>query len=128
MVLLYSLMHQISQHGVQVFVANFQAPAPPTQAAFFFFGTELLNPCMWSTDSDFLQAPYFPGNGSQAAPCEGCKVWHCRVLVRTEHPAHRQRIDDHVHMTSYHSHTGRCQPQFGQMMPLRAVTRLSYSG
>lgn len=55
-------------------MANFQEPAPPTQAGFFFFGTELLNPCMWSTDSDFLQAPYYPGNGSDAAACEGCKV------------------------------------------------------
>lgn len=60
-----------------MFVANFQAPAPPTQAGFFFFGTELLNPCQWSTDSDFMQAPYFPGNGSDAAKCEGCKVRGC---------------------------------------------------
>ena len=59
---------------LQVFVTTFEGPAPPTQAGFFFFGTELLNPCMWSTDSDFSQAPYFPGNGSDAGVCEGCKV------------------------------------------------------
>lgn len=97
MVLLYSPVHQAPQHAAQVFVANFQAPAPPTQAAFFFFGTELLNPCMWSTDSDFLQAPYFPGNGSQAAQCEGCKVCHCYVQLRTEFPTHCQKIGDHIH-------------------------------
>ncbi len=55
-------------------MVDFQAPAPPTQAAFFFFGTELLNPCMWSTDSDFLQTEYKPGNDHFTAECEGCMV------------------------------------------------------
>lgn len=91
--------HQALHCAVQVFVANFQAPAPPTQAGFFFFGTELLNPCMWSTDSDFMQAPYFPGNGSDAAQCAGCKVRHCRhdqsCIRGDDHPA-----DEHTRMMS----------------------------
>ena len=66
--------HTVIVACLQVFVTTFEGPAPPTQAGFFFFGTELLNPCMWSTDSDFSQAPYFPGNGSDAGVCEGCKV------------------------------------------------------
>lgn len=60
--------------GLQVFVVNFKAPAPPTQAAFFFFATEMMNPCMWSTDFDFKQAPYVPGNGLRSATCSGCAV------------------------------------------------------
>nr|QOL01096.1 putative extracellular protein CSOL_025 [Pseudococcomyxa simplex] len=56
----------------KVFVVDFKAPAPKTQAAFFFFATELLNPCMWSTDSDFLQSEYKPGNDKLTAPCYGC--------------------------------------------------------
>ena len=63
---------------LQVFVVNFKEPAPPTQAAFFFFATEMLNPCMWSTDSDFLQAPYIPGNGLRSATCSDCAV--CTTL------------------------------------------------
>ena len=78
MTLYEGLASLTAHHDAQVFVTNFQAPAPPTQAGFFFFGTELLNPCMWSTDSDFMQAPYFPGNGSDAAQCPGCKVQYCR--------------------------------------------------
>lgn len=58
----------------QVFVVNFKAPAPPTQAAFFFFATEMMNPCMWSTDSDMIQVPYTPGNGARTAACQGCAV------------------------------------------------------
>ena len=59
---------------LQVFVVDFKAPAPKTQAAFFFFATELLNPCMWSTDSDFLQSEYKPGNDKLTAQCSGCMV------------------------------------------------------
>ena len=59
---------------------NFKEPAPPTQAAFFFFATEMMNPCMWSTDFDFKQAPYVPGNGLRSATCEGCAV---RGALRT---------------------------------------------
>ena len=58
----------------QVFVADFKAPAPSTQAAFFFFATEMMNPCMWSTDTDVVQVPYTPGNGARTAACEGCAV------------------------------------------------------
>ena len=53
---------------------DFQAPAPRTQAGFLFFGTELLNPCMWATDSDFLQADYVTGNNKMVADCPDCKV------------------------------------------------------
>jgi hypothetical protein len=55
-------------------VVDFRAPAPPTQAAFFFFATEMMNPCMWSTDSDTQQVPYVPGNLAHAAACPGCAV------------------------------------------------------
>lgn len=56
----------------QAVVASFQAPAPPTQAAFFFHATETFNPCMWATDADFSQVSYEPANGQP--PCPGCMV------------------------------------------------------
>ncbi|KAK9841859.1 hypothetical protein WJX81_007817 [Elliptochloris bilobata] len=52
----------------QVVVAAFQAPAPPTQVAFFFHSTETLNPCMWATDFDLTQTAY------PAPNCNGCMV------------------------------------------------------
>ena len=51
---------------MQVVVAAFQAPAPPTQVAFFFHSTEVLNPCMWATDLDLQQTAY------PAPDCNGC--------------------------------------------------------
>lgn len=56
----------------QAVVASFRAPAPPTQAAFFFHATEELNPCMWATDFDISQVDYQPFPGQPA--CPGCKV------------------------------------------------------
>lgn len=53
---------------VQVVVAAFQAPAPPTQVAFFFHSTEIINPCMWATDLDLQQTAY------PAPNCRGCMV------------------------------------------------------
>ena len=53
---------------VQVVVAAFQAPAPPTQVAFFFHSTEIINPCMWATDLDLQQTAY------PASNCNGCMV------------------------------------------------------
>ena len=52
----------------QVVVAAFQAPAPPTQVAFFFHATEIMNPCMWATDLDLQQTAY------PAPNCAGCMV------------------------------------------------------
>lgn len=72
---------------LQVFVVDFKAPAPKTQAAFFFFATELLNPCMWSTDSDFLQSEYKPGNDKLTAPCYGCMVRYLTYASPVASPA-----------------------------------------
>ena len=49
-------------------MAAFQAPAPPTQVAFFFHSTEIINPCMWATDLDLQQTAY------PAPNCNGCMV------------------------------------------------------
>lgn len=71
---------------MQVFVVDFRAPAPPTQAAFFFFATEMMNPCMWSTDLDTQQVPYVPGNTSRAAACPGCAVRLFNILAAPRGP------------------------------------------
>lgn len=65
---------------MQAIVAAFQAPAPPTQAAFLFHATETLNPCMWATDFDQSQVDFaaFPGQ----PPCLNCKVrLHMRAYL-----------------------------------------------
>ena len=58
--------------NLQAVVAAFEAPAPPTQAAFFFHATETWNPCQWATDFDISQVDYVPFPGQP--PCPGCKV------------------------------------------------------
>ncbi len=57
---------------MQAVVAAFEAPAPPTQAAFFFHATETWNPCQWATDFDISQVDYIPFPGQP--PCPGCKA------------------------------------------------------
>ncbi|CAL8466758.1 g6294 [Coccomyxa elongata] len=101
----------------KVFVVDFQAPAPPTQAAFFFFGTELLNPCMWSTDSDFLQTEYKPGNDHLTAQCEGCMAH--RGFLRAFHSVTNMSDPRYDIAAAWTSKTG---------IPASQVTKVLCSG
>ena len=61
-------------------MAAFEAPAPPTQAAFFFHATETWNPCQWATDFDISQVDYIPFPGQP--PCPGCKARQAIELLK----------------------------------------------